>query len=160
MAQGKNTKIRPILKMRSNFSRFVNYGTFSVYFTTFLICEFRCDSFEEEWHKKNSTNMFKNNSSKVIVILTLITLSMLTWLMFTNKKFTNSLPLIQLTSKQQQQQRQQQQNATETDRCDNYYKKKEPRVLCTIFTTRASHSTRMKAIHDTWSKRSLLYLYL
>jgi hypothetical protein len=75
---------------------------------------------------------------------------MLTWLIFSNKKFTNSLPLIQLITKK---------NVTETERCENYYKKKEPRVLCTIFTTRASHSTRMKAIHDTWSKRSFNLVY-
>ena len=39
----------------------------------------------------------------------------------------------------------------------NYDKEKGPRILCTIFTTSASHKTRMKAIHDTWSKR---YFYL
>ena len=37
------------------------------------------------------------------------------------------------------------------------YGKKGARILCTVFTTRASHSTRMKAIHDTWSKRFLFF---
>ena len=35
----------------------------------------------------------------------------------------------------------------------NYDKNKGPRVLCTIFTTTSSHTNKMKAIHDTWSKR-------
>ena len=34
-----------------------------------------------------------------------------------------------------------------------YDKEKGPRILCAIFTTMHSHKTRMKAIHDTWSKR-------
>ena len=122
----------------------------------FVCCEFRCNSFRQN-NSSNcklqlcSTNMFQNNSSKLTVILILITLSMLTWLLFSNKQFTNSLPLIQLNPKE---------NLTEKERCDTYYKTKEPRVLCTVFTTRASHSTRMKAIHDTWSKRSFLLLLL
>ena len=37
--------------------------------------------------------------------------------------------------------------------CDSYFRKKAPRILCTIFTKREVHSTKMKAIHDTWSKR-------
>ena len=34
-----------------------------------------------------------------------------------------------------------------------YNQTQGPRILCTIFTTSGSHSTRMKAIHDTWSSR-------
>ena len=33
--------------------------------------------------------------------------------------------------------------------CDSYFRKKAPRILCTIFTKREVHSTKMKAIHDT-----------
>jgi len=46
--------------------------------------------------------------------------------------------------------------------CARYFKQKEPRILCTIFTVKEAHKTKMKAIHETWSKRCpySLYLYL
>jgi hypothetical protein len=46
--------------------------------------------------------------------------------------------------------------------CARYFKQKEPRILCTIFTVKEAHKTKMKAIHQTWSKRCpySLYLYL
>jgi Na+-transporting methylmalonyl-CoA/oxaloacetate decarboxylase gamma subunit len=37
--------------------------------------------------------------------------------------------------------------------CKDYYQQMEPRILCTIFTVREAHKTKMKAIHETWSKR-------
>ena len=45
--------------------------------------------------------------------------------------------------------------------CARYFKQKEPRILCTIFTVKEAHKTKMKAIHETWSKRcsNRLYLY-
>jgi hypothetical protein len=38
--------------------------------------------------------------------------------------------------------------------CAKYFKQKEPRIFCTIFTVKEAHNTKMKAIHETWSKRS------
>ena len=35
----------------------------------------------------------------------------------------------------------------------HYDKDKGPRILCAIFTKSESNNRRMKAIHDTWSKR-------
>ena len=45
--------------------------------------------------------------------------------------------------------------------CARYFKQKEPRILCTLFTVKEAHKTKMKAIHETWSKRcsNRLYLY-
>ena len=46
--------------------------------------------------------------------------------------------------------------------CAKYFKQKEPRILCTIFTVKEAHKTKMKAIHETWSKRCpyRFYIYL
>jgi glycoprotein-N-acetylgalactosamine 3-beta-galactosyltransferase len=44
--------------------------------------------------------------------------------------------------------------------CESYFRKKAPRILCTIFTKREVHSTKMKAIHETWSKRCDIRLYM
>ena len=54
---------------------------------------------------------------------------------------------------QEQEQEQLKQNIETWNSCEGYFRKKQPKLLCTIFTTRESHMTRMKAIHDTWSKR-------
>jgi hypothetical protein len=44
--------------------------------------------------------------------------------------------------------------------CAKYFKQKEPRILCTIFTVKEAHNTKMKAIHETWSKRSPYRFYI
>jgi hypothetical protein len=41
------------------------------------------------------------------------------------------------------------------DKC-NYSAVKGPRIICAVFTIRKSHGTKLKAVHDTWSKRSIL----
>ena len=50
----------------------------------------------------------------------------------------------------------------ETCRSNNYNKTAKGwlGVLCAIFTTKQSHQTRMKAIHDTWSKRCDIRIYM
>ena len=42
----------------------------------------------------------------------------------------------------------------------NYDKEKGPIVLCAIITVSASHTTKMKAIHETWAKRLVYYFFL
>ena len=44
--------------------------------------------------------------------------------------------------------------------CDEYRRQKEPKILCAIFTVKESHQTKMKAVHDTWSKKCDIRLYM
>jgi glycoprotein-N-acetylgalactosamine 3-beta-galactosyltransferase len=44
--------------------------------------------------------------------------------------------------------------------CDEYRRQNEPKILCAIFTVKESHRTKMKAVHDTWSKRCDIRLYM